>query len=74
MQNAALILTMRYVRTRPGEKFFSTTAVVICETVKMITSLLIILFQLRGIFLCVLSIITVFSGIIFLFISLTHGA
>ena len=49
LQNAALILTMRYVRTRPGEKFFSTTAVVICETVKMVTCLLIILFQLKGI-------------------------
>jgi len=48
VQNAALILTMRYVRTRPGEKFFSTTAVVVCETVKMVTCLMIILFQFKG--------------------------
>ena len=48
VQNAALILTMRYVRTRPGEKFFTTSAVVVCESLKMTTCLLIILLELKG--------------------------
>jgi UDP-sugar transporter A1/2/3 len=45
LQNALLILVMRYARTRPGELFFSTTAVVVAELLKTIGCLLIILWQ-----------------------------
>ncbi|CAK8688764.1 unnamed protein product [Clavelina lepadiformis] len=48
IQNATLILTMRYARTREGNRFFATTAVVASETLKLITCLLIILFQCKG--------------------------
>ena len=45
LQNAALILVMRYVRTRTGDMFFATAAVVMSETLKLFTSLAIILYQ-----------------------------
>ncbi|KAK7101952.1 UDP-galactose translocator-like [Littorina saxatilis] len=45
LQNAALILGMRFVRTREGDMFFATTAVVVSETLKLFTSLAIILYQ-----------------------------
>jgi len=38
-QNALLGLSMRYARTRPGEMFISTTAVLMAETVKLIACL-----------------------------------
>jgi len=34
LQNAVLILVMRYARTRPGDMFYSTTAVVMAEVFK----------------------------------------
>ena len=46
LQNASLILTMRYTRTLPGDKYFTSTAVVICEGVKMTTCVVIIFYQL----------------------------
>ncbi|XP_074644968.1 UDP-galactose translocator-like isoform X2 [Tubulanus polymorphus] len=45
LQNAALILLMRYVRTRTGDMFKSSTAVIMSETIKFTTCLVIILFQ-----------------------------
>lgn len=45
LQNAALILIMRYVRTREGDMFFATSAVVCSEAIKTATSLAIILYQ-----------------------------
>lgn len=47
VQNAALILVMRYVRTRPGDMFFATSAVVCSEALKLITSLAIILYEVN---------------------------
>ena len=48
VQNAALILTLRYVRTRPGDHFFASTAVVVCEFFKMVSCLIIMLYQYKG--------------------------
>ncbi|KAL3853392.1 hypothetical protein ACJMK2_016935 [Sinanodonta woodiana] len=45
LQNALLILTMRYVRIRGGDMFVASTAVIMAEFLKTIASLLIILFQ-----------------------------
>jgi len=38
-QNAVLGLSMRYARTRPGDMFISTTAVLMAETVKLLACL-----------------------------------
>ena len=43
LQNAVLILVVRYVRVRPGDMFLPTTAVVLAEFVKL-TSCLVIIF------------------------------
>ncbi|XP_023682465.1 UDP-galactose translocator [Paramormyrops kingsleyae] len=48
VQNASLILSIRYVRTLPGDRFFTTSAVVMAEVLKVLTCLVIILFQKRG--------------------------
>ncbi|XP_075771892.1 UDP-galactose translocator-like [Pelodiscus sinensis] len=48
VQNASLILSIRYVRTLPGEPFFATTAVVMAELLKGATCLLLIFLQQRG--------------------------
>lgn len=45
VQNAAQTLVMRYVRVRPGDMFVSTTAVVMSESVKLLTCLLIIFYE-----------------------------
>jgi len=45
VQNAALIIVMRYVRTRPGDMFASTTAVVMTEILKVITCLVVIWYE-----------------------------
>lgn len=47
VQNASLILSIRYVRTLPGERFFTTSAVVTAELLKVSTCLIIILLQKR---------------------------
>lgn len=47
VQNASLILSIRYVRTLPGDRFFTTSAVVMAEVLKVGTCLLIILLQKR---------------------------
>ena len=47
VQNASLILSIRYVRTLPGDRFFTTSAVVMAEILKVLTCLLIILLQKR---------------------------
>ncbi|XP_059360129.1 UDP-galactose translocator-like [Carassius carassius] len=48
IQNASLILSIRYVRTLPGDHFFTTSAVVMAEVLKVFTCLIIILIQERG--------------------------
>ena len=48
MQNAVLIVSMRYSRTLSGDMFFTTTAVVLSESLKMITSLAIIFYQKKN--------------------------
>jgi UDP-sugar transporter A1/2/3 len=48
LQNAALIVVMRYVRTREGDMFFHTSAVVMQETFKCLASLAIIFYQVGG--------------------------
>ncbi|KAK3579330.1 hypothetical protein CHS0354_029616 [Potamilus streckersoni] len=45
VQNALLILTMRYVRTRTGDMFMASTAVIMSESLKFLSSLLIIFIQ-----------------------------
>ena len=48
LQNASLILTIRYSRTIEGPLYFATTAVVMAETFKLVASLLIILVEHKG--------------------------
>ena len=45
LQNAALIIVMRYVRTRPGDMFASTTAVVMTEVLKVTACFIIIWYE-----------------------------
>ncbi|CAI9715728.1 UDP-galactose translocator-like isoform X3 [Octopus vulgaris] len=45
LQNALLALVMRYVRTRPGDLFMSTTAVIMSEVLKFVTCLVFIFIQ-----------------------------
>ena len=47
MQNAALILSVRYSRTIPGDMYISSTAVVVAEVLKVVACLVILLYQ-RG--------------------------
>lgn len=47
VQNASLILSIRYVRTLPGDRFFATSAVVMAEVLKVLTCLVLILLQKR---------------------------
>ena len=42
VQNASLILSMRYTRTLPGDMYFASTAVMITEIVKAFSSVLIL--------------------------------
>ncbi|XP_049649299.1 UDP-galactose translocator isoform X1 [Accipiter gentilis] len=48
LQNASLVLSIRYVRTLPGERFLPTTAVVLAEAMKGGACLLLLLLQHRG--------------------------
>ena len=48
LQNASLILSIRYTRTIAGPLYFATTAVVLAEVFKLVVSLLIILFEHKG--------------------------
>ncbi|XP_022097356.1 UDP-galactose translocator-like isoform X5 [Acanthaster planci] len=48
LQNAALILTMRYTRNQPGDMYFSTSAVCVTEVLKMTTCVFILLYQHKG--------------------------
>ncbi|CAG5133607.1 unnamed protein product [Candidula unifasciata] len=45
LQNAVLILVMRYVRTREGDMFVATTAVIVSEALKLVACLILILIQ-----------------------------
>uniref|UniRef100_A0AC11C4J3 Solute carrier family 35 member A2 n=1 Tax=Ovis aries TaxID=9940 RepID=A0AC11C4J3_SHEEP len=47
VQNASLILSIRYARTLPGDRFFATTAVVMAEVLKGLTCLLLLFAQKR---------------------------
>nr|VZI30234.1 unnamed protein product [Spirometra erinaceieuropaei] len=52
LQNVSTVLLSRYIRSRPGDMFISSTAVAMSELVKLIVCLIIILaqegFSLRG--------------------------
>ena len=48
VQNALLIISMRYTRIVSGDLYFTTTAVVISESLKMVICLVIIFFQIRS--------------------------
>ncbi|XP_059379232.1 UDP-galactose translocator-like isoform X2 [Carassius carassius] len=48
IQNASLILSIRYVRTLPGDHFYTTSAVVMAEVLKVLTCVVIILIEKRG--------------------------
>ncbi|OWF38458.1 UDP-galactose translocator-like [Mizuhopecten yessoensis] len=45
LQNAALILVMRYVRIRQGDMFMATTAVIVSEALKCLTALGIVFWE-----------------------------
>lgn len=47
-QNAALVLIMRYARTRAGDMFMSTSAVVSAEVMKLVFCLIVIFYEHRG--------------------------
>ena len=49
VQNASLILTMRYTRTLPGDMYFASTAVMITEIVKAISSVTIMFGEKRSV-------------------------
>ncbi|XP_063727826.1 UDP-N-acetylglucosamine transporter-like [Symsagittifera roscoffensis] len=49
IQNATLVLIMRYARTMPGEKFYATTAVVMAEAVKLVACFFIISYNEGGV-------------------------
>ncbi|XP_054667505.1 UDP-galactose translocator [Grus americana] len=48
VQNASLVLSIRYVRTLPGDRFLPTTAVVAAEAMKGAACLFLLLLQHRG--------------------------
>ena len=48
VQNAALVLIMRYARTRSGDMFLSTTAVVMAEVMKLTFCLGVTLYEHHG--------------------------
>lgn len=48
LQNTAVILSMRYARTRDQPQFFAASAVVMSEIVKLVVCLGIILHQVSG--------------------------
>ena len=48
VQNALLALSMRYARTRPGEMFQSSTAVLNSEILKLITCLVVVFYENEG--------------------------
>ena len=48
VQNALLIVSMRYSRVISGAMYFTTTAVVISESLKMVICLVIIFLQIRS--------------------------
>ena len=45
LQNALVGLSMRYARTRSGDMFLSSTAVVMAEVVKLLTCLILVLVE-----------------------------
>lgn len=45
VQNASLVLCMRYAKTRSGPQFTNSTAVVMCEFTKLITCLILVFFE-----------------------------
>lgn len=48
-QNALLIISMRYTRVQEGDMYFTTTAVVLSESLKLIICLVIIFLQIRSV-------------------------
>lgn len=45
LQNTSLVLVMRYARTRSGDMFLATTAVVVAEVFKVAVCLVVILYE-----------------------------
>ena len=45
MQNTSTILLIRYVRTQTGDMFFSTTAIVCQDLIKVFVSIIMIFFE-----------------------------
>ena len=50
VQNAVLILSMRYTRVQSGEMYITTTAVVFSETLKTLICLMVILYQKESLY------------------------
>ncbi|XP_033927628.1 UDP-galactose translocator isoform X2 [Melopsittacus undulatus] len=48
LQNASLVLSIRYVRTRPGQRFRPSTAVVLAELLKGSAGFVLLVLQHRG--------------------------
>lgn len=48
IQNATLILSMRWARTQEGDQFYATVAVVMSETLKVLLCLLVVLYEMNG--------------------------
>nr|XP_033322616.1 UDP-N-acetylglucosamine transporter [Megalopta genalis]XP_033322617.1 UDP-N-acetylglucosamine transporter [Megalopta genalis] len=49
LQNALVGLSMRYARTRSGDMFLSSTAVVMAEVVKLLTCLILVLWEEKNV-------------------------
>ena len=47
-QNSSLALTMRYSRTMGGDLYFASTAVVVCEALKFLVSLVLLQHEEAG--------------------------
>lgn len=58
VQNAAVALSMRYARTRTGDMFIASTAVLMAEVFKCVASLLLVLKQEASVQVCIMSIYT----------------
>ncbi len=48
LQNVSVVLLSRYVRSRPGDMFISSTAVLMSEAVKLVVCLALIFFTEEG--------------------------
>ena len=49
VQNASVILTVRYTRTLPGDMYFASTAVMITEIIKAISSVAVLFVEKQSV-------------------------